>query len=109
MIRITIFRNSEQSYMGFDCIGHAGFAPEGEDIICAGVSSLVINTVNSIAHFTKTKFSTDSDEETGKLTVKFKEPADHDTNLLMQSLVLGLQGIQNNYGNKYMKLKFREV
>lgn len=109
MIKITIFKNNEGSYMGFDCIGHAGYAPAGEDIICAGVSSLVINTVNSIAHFTKTKLETQSHEDTGKLIVSFVEPADKDADLLMRSLILGLQGIQNNYGNQYMNLKFKEV
>ncbi len=108
MVKITIFTNKDKSYTGFDCIGHAGYAPEGEDIICAGVSALVINTINSIASFTKTKFSTDSNEDTGKLTIRFVTSADKETDLLMRSLVLGLQGIQDNYGNKYMNLKFEE-
>jgi hypothetical protein len=109
MITITILKNKDESFMGFHCIGHAGYAPEGEDIICAGVSSLVINTVNSLAYFTKTKFSADSEEETGKLAVSFQEPADHDGDLLMRSLVLGLQGIQNTYGNEYIHLNYKEV
>jgi len=109
MIKITIFKNHDEQYMGFDCVGHAGYAPAGEDIICAGVSSLVINTVNSMAYFTDAKFTTDSNEDTGKLIVKLNKPADHDTNLLIKSLVLGLQGIQNNYGNDYIILNFKEV
>lgn len=109
MIQVTIFRNQNGQYMGFDCIGHAGFADAGEDIVCAGVSALVINTINSIAYYTGEKFSTDSDEETGKLTLSFREPAEHDAELLMKSLVLGLQGIQNNYGVEYITLNFKEV
>ena len=27
--------------VGFDCQGHSGFAPEGEDIVCAAVTSTV--------------------------------------------------------------------
>ncbi len=108
MITITIFKNKD-AYFGFDCIGHAGYAPEGEDIICAGVSALVINTVNSLAHFSATKFSTDSEQETGRLTVRFEEEADRDADLLMRSLILGLQGIQNNYGDEYIHLNFKEV
>ncbi len=108
MITITIFKNKE-AYAGFECTGHAGYAPEGEDIICAGVSALVINTVNSLSHFSVTKFWTDSDEDTGKLTVRFTEKPDHNADLLMRSLVLGLQGIQDNYGNEYIHLNFKEV
>jgi len=79
------------------------------DIVCAGISALVINTVNSLGLYTKDAFSTDSDEETGKISLSFSSPAGHDADLLMKSLVLGLQGIQNTYGNDYIILKFREV
>ncbi len=48
MTKITIFRNHDGEYLGFDCLGHAGYADEGEDIVCAGISALVINTINSI-------------------------------------------------------------
>ena len=109
MTKITIFRNRDQVFTGFDCLGHAGYAEEGEDIVCAGISALVINTINSLGVYTKEKFSTDSDEETGMISLRFDRPADHDADLLMKSLVLGLQGIQNTYGNDYIILTFKEV
>ena len=109
MTKITIFRNQDQAFLGFDCLGHAGYAEEGEDIVCAGISALVINTINSLGIYTKEKFSTDSDEETGMITLKFDSPAGHDADLLMKSLVLGLQGIQTNYGKKFLTLDFKEV
>lgn len=108
MIRTTVFRNRNGQYIGFDCIGHAGFAKAGEDIVCAGVSVLIINTINSISCFTKEKFDTDSDEETGKISLHFHHPAGHDAELYMKSLVLGLQGIQNHYGARYITLNFKE-
>ena len=52
---------------------------------------------------------TDTDEDTGKILVKFEQPAGHDAELMMKSLVLGLQGIQNNYGVDYVTLNFKEV
>ena len=58
MTKITIFRNQDQAFLGFDCLGHAGYAEEGEDIVCAGISALVINTINSLGVYTKEKFST---------------------------------------------------
>ena len=86
MTKITIFRNQDQAFLGFDCLGHAGYAEEGEDIVCAGISALVINTINSLGVYTKEKFSTDSDEETGMITLKFDSPAGHDADLLMKVL-----------------------
>lgn len=109
MIQVTITKNKNGKYIGFDCIGHAGYADAGEDIVCAGVSALVINTVNSIASYTQEKFSVDTDEDTGKIQIRFSHPAKHDANLLMNSLVLGLTGIQEQYGANYMTLNFKEV
>ncbi len=51
MITMTVFRSDTGIYQGFLCSGHAGFARAGRDIVCAAVSVLVINTVNSIEQF----------------------------------------------------------
>ena len=31
-----------------ECIGHAGYADYGKDIVCASFSTMVITTINSI-------------------------------------------------------------
>jgi uncharacterized protein YsxB (DUF464 family) len=109
MIHITIFQNQEHNITGFYCIGHSGYAESGSDIICAGVSSLVINTVNSLDVLAGAKFELDTDEESGKIDLRLTRPADHDAKLLLDSMILGLQGIQNDYGNEYFILDFKEV
>jgi len=110
MIKITIYKNQNDLYTGFDSIGHAGYAEHGEDIICAGVSALVINTINSILTFTDDSFDTTTEEDSGMITFHSKgNKISKDSNLLIKSLVLGLQGIQNNYGNEYIMLIFKEV
>ncbi len=108
MTAITFFSNRDGKYLGFTCLGHSGYAEEGEDIVCAGISALVINTVNALSTFTSEQFETEA-EVSGELTVRFAAPAGHDAELLVKSLVLGLQGIQDSYGNDYVMLKFKEV
>lgn len=109
MTRITIYRNQDNLYTGFDCVGHAGFADAGEDVVCAGVSALVINTINSIDALTKERFSLETEEENGEILFRLDSPSGHDSYLLLQSMVLGLQGIVNQYGNQYIALDFKEV
>lgn len=109
MVFVTVLKNDHGQYIGFDCTGHAGFAAAGTDIVCAGVSALVINTVNSIDRFTEEAFEIDSGEEEGRIGVRFYRPAEHDAGLLMDSMVLGLQGIQESYGAGYITLEFKEV
>ena len=56
MIEIIIHRRGNQ-YAGFVSKGHAGYAEEGYDIICAAVSVLTVNTINSIEAFTTDHFA----------------------------------------------------
>lgn len=109
MTKITIFQNQAREYLGFSCLGHAGYADAGEDIVCAGISALVINTINSIDKFTTEAHTTNQDQETGLISFRFEKPAGHDAELLMKSMVLGLQEIQHNYGNEFIILDFKEV
>ncbi len=48
MTRVIIRKSKNGEYKGFTCKGHSGFAARGEDIVCASISVLVINTVNSM-------------------------------------------------------------
>ncbi len=109
MIHVTVLKNQNGKYIGFNCIGHAGFADAGKDIVCAGVSSLVINTVNSISVLTKERFDMDTDEICGRISLRFCGPCGHDAGLLMESMILGLQGIKKQYGSGYITLDFKEV
>ena len=109
MTRITIFQNRNQQFLGFFCKGHAEFADFGQDIVCAGISVLVQNTINGIKQFTEEGFSCEADEQTGDIHFQLKEPAGHDADLLIRSMILGLKGIQSSYGKKFLKLQFKEV
>ena len=48
MIEVTVYKTMRHEYAGFDMSGHAGYDDIGKDIVCAAVSVLVINTLNSI-------------------------------------------------------------
>ncbi len=109
MIKITIYQNKENLYTGFDCIGHAGYADAGEDIICAGVSALVINTINSVTELTTQDVRLDTEQVSGKIVFRLEQPSEHDAALLIQSMILGLQGIRKQYGNEFITLNFKEV
>ena len=109
MTHITIYRNQENAFTGFLCEGHAGYADEGEDIVCAGISTLVINTINSIEALTTTQILADADAESGTIHVILPSGCDEQAKLLVDAMILGLQGIQTNYGKKFLTLDFKEV
>ena len=105
----VLFQKKAEGYIGFNCLGHAGFADAGEDIVCAGVSALVINTVNSLDAFTEEKFKLVTNEEDGLISVSYDRIPGHDAQLLLKSLVMGLQELQKSNGDEYIHIQFEEV
>lgn len=102
MITVEI-RKQKGSYRSFLCQGHAGYAQEGYDIICAAVSALTVNAINSIEAFTEDPYTGDAAD--GRIQWEFTEvPISAESNLIMDSLVMGLENIQESYGKKYIKI-----
>ena len=107
MINITV-KKRKGSYLDFLSKGHAGYAEEGQDIVCAAVSALIITTVNSLDEFTDEKIEVDEDD--GYVSIHFKtNPNTERGRLLMDSLILGLTEIEHSYNNRYLAVKVKEV
>jgi len=110
MTRITVYKTQNGEYHGFTCKGHAGYARRGEDIVCAAVSVLVINTINSLEKITGETVQAEADDQAGIIRCRFKTlPIKENSKVLMDSLVLGLSQIEAQYGAKHCKLTFEEV
>ena len=105
MTTITITKTSDDNYREIECNGHAGYAEYGEDIVCAAVSVLTINTVNSIEQLTKL-FESEND---GIIRLSFKDIPSKEADLLLRSFELGVKGISDQYGKKFLNIKFRRV
>ena len=106
MITIEIHKTKGQ-HSGFISSGHAEYAEEGYDIICAAVSVLTVNAINSIETFTDDSFAVRQEE--GLVELILEDTVSKETALLLDSMILGLQEIQKNYGNEYIDLIFKEV
>ena len=110
MTQITFQKTTAGEYKGFTCDGHAGFADYGEDIVCAAISVLVINTINSLEQLTGEQIQVETDEDAGSIRCRFvNQPLKETSRVLMDSLVLGLTQIEKQYGKNYCKLTFEEV
>lgn len=108
MITITI-RKTSTDYLGFGCIGHAGWKSRGKDIVCAAVSILVINTINALEELVHMQVDTVTNEPAGLLECRLRDTPNEKSNLLIDTMVLGLLEIEREYGKKYIILKFEEV
>jgi uncharacterized protein len=105
MITISFTKNAEGIYNGFTTNGHAGYADSGYDIVCASVSVLIINTINSIEMFTSDQINLVGGDVTSKIEFLILSEVSNETTLLLNSLILGLKSIIEEYGQEYIDLK----
>ncbi len=108
MVSINIYNNRNKEIMGFRTEGHANFAPNGSDVVCAAVSVLAINTTNAIEKFTKDSFSRLSNEDDGIIDFQLKRTPSKEAHLLLKAMELGLQDMEKDY-KKYIKISYEEV
>ena len=109
MTKVTFYQNSENQCVGFTSEDHAGYAQEGEDIVCAGISALAINTVNSIEAFTEDEFTIDVDESSARIHFMIKNKPSKESLLLLNSLILGLQRMEDEQYTEFIDIIFEEV
>lgn len=59
--------------------------------------------MNSIEEFTEDRFSVETDEERGLVDLEVIA-ASAETQLLLRSMLLGIQGIETTYGSQYVMI-----
>jgi len=93
MITATILRNAQSEIIGFTVENH------GESIVCAAVSMLVLNTVNSIEFLTEDNFTCDYNENGGYLKFSLSDPSSKTAGIgiLLDAMFLGLTSAKKEY------------
>ncbi|MEE3392975.1 MAG: ribosomal-processing cysteine protease Prp [Lachnospiraceae bacterium] len=88
----------------FETEGHAGYDDKGKDIVCAAASVLIINFINSVEKFTEDGFRCDKDEEHDQVSFEFTDSQSEESELLFNSLLLGLESVEDGYGSRFLKV-----
>ena len=87
----------------FELSGHAGYAEEGHDIVCAGVSALSIAAANGLEHFLSV--APKVQEAEGHLTCQLAGITEQELDSaqwILQTMTLGIEQIQTTYGQNYI-------
>lgn len=74
--------------------GHAGYAPRGQDIVCAAISALLQTFVQSVEELTGCEIK--SDLRPGKAVIEYKDET-KEIELLVESFFIGVSGIAAAY------------
>ncbi|MBX5437199.1 MAG: ribosomal-processing cysteine protease Prp [Alicyclobacillaceae bacterium] len=95
MIILDVFEGSG-GIARFAVRGHAGFGKPGQDIVCAAVSALVYNAINSAERLLGARL--DASDRRDELTCSVRPEADRpEVQLLLRSMVLGVEQIADLY------------
>ena len=99
MIRVEV--NKKNNVIeSIHCIGHAGDADYGKDIVCASFSTMIITTINAILEFDKEAISYTDTNDLKIINIK----KDNITNGLLNNLVNMIYELRENY-DKNIKVK----
>lgn len=108
MLTVTFSKNSDDIYYEVRIEGHAEYAEMGQDIVCAGISALFFNTATSIVELTPDEVELWQEEENEISGFRIiSSTISDEAVLLMDSLILGLNGIADEYGDKYIVIIYR--
>ena len=100
MIRIAL-HYAGNAISGFECKGHAGYAPAGSDIVCAAVSILTTTCVNALESVAGARGETLVKD--GLMRYALPEGAGHDAQVILLFLRQGLRDLQEAYP-RYIQL-----
>lgn len=87
---------------GITVEGHAEYAEHGKDIVCAAVSVLAHNLIQSLRDLTRDSIS--YRVIPGHIDIEFKNLSEHGK-LLVDSFFIGINSIAESYGNEYVQIR----
>ena len=94
MIRLTLHKRDGQ-WTGFECRGHAGYADEGQDIVCAAVSILTTTCANALE--TVAGATPQVQAAPGDMRLSLPENAGHDAQVIISAMRQGLCDLAEEY------------
>lgn len=102
MTRI-VFTKSNGRIIRVECEGHTGYGVEGEDIVCASLSSIVQTAVLGVLGVAKVNADYHIDEDKGKLTLvipdNISEKQSETTEVILKTLLLGVSDLHEGYSD----------
>ncbi|WP_248924053.1 ribosomal-processing cysteine protease Prp [Paenibacillus hamazuiensis] len=105
--KIVFYYNGKNVLFGFNAHGETGFSQYGLDIVAAGVSTLIINTINSLRLLTNEPVEAEIKRNYAKCILPNlrNNKLSKEAHILLKSLKMGIESIQENYGEKYVLIE----
>ncbi|WP_350342527.1 ribosomal-processing cysteine protease Prp [Proteinivorax tanatarense] len=101
MIKVKILKDGKD-FSGYVVKGHSRYADRGNDIVCAGASSLTQTTAITLEKKLNLNLNIEVDDEKGYLRVVYPNNLSpllqESVNLITEHMLIGLKEIEKQYG-----------
>ena len=100
MVKVTIKREKDK-IKSILVSGHAEYDVEGKDIVCAGVSSIVVGGANAI--YQEDENAALIVNEKGNVSIEMKDTSSDTIQVILRTMITQLETIEASY-KKYVKI-----
>ena len=102
MTNVTIEKKGN-SIRKIVCDGHTGYGVEGEDIVCAALSSIVQTALMGILMVAGVNAKTERDDERGYLSIEIpsglSSKEQHDVDVITSTMLLGISDLNEGFSD----------
>ena len=109
MTAVTVYRESKK-IVSFSCDGHTDYGEEGEDIVCAALSTLTQTAMLGLLQVASIPIKYKIDEKKAYLEVSLpsvlSEAERNNADMILETMFLGIYDLSVEYG-KYVKLEVK--
>ena len=102
MTNVTIEKKGN-SIIKIVCDGHTNYGVEGEDIVCAALSSIVQTALMGILMVAGVNAKTKRDDERGYLSIELpkdlSKELQHDVDIITNTMLLGISDLHEGFSD----------
>lgn len=106
----VVVKRAKGHIVSVECRGHSGYAPEGEDIVCAALSSVVQTAILGVFCVAGVNAEYRTDEEKGELFLslgKMTERERRDCDVILETMLLGIEDLYEGF-SAFIKLEVKD-
>ncbi|WP_416326091.1 ribosomal-processing cysteine protease Prp [[Eubacterium] hominis] len=104
MVKVTVL-HQHQKIVHMTICGHAGYADKGQDLVCAGVSSIAIGMMNALDQMEPDTCDLSMKDADVEIQVN---KVTEGNQLLLRGMIIQLQTLKETY-KKYVQINEQEV
>lgn len=103
-----IVKRQQNSIIQVECYGHSDYADEGEDIVCASISSITQTALLGLKVVANVEVESLRDDDIGYLKFKLSDNLGkvkrHECDMILDTMYAGLKDIESGF-SKYVKVE----